>query len=108
MVSRRSLTTLLEGITGAVAAGTKVTWCSGKGAADLDWHLTGVDVVIACLGFTPEMEGEEMGDVGVQERRRWRPLGHRPARPAAGIAQADSKRPANRWCWCSPAAARSN
>jgi beta-glucosidase len=25
-----------------------------------------VDVVIACLGFTPEMEGEEMGDVGVQ------------------------------------------
>jgi beta-glucosidase len=59
------LTTLLEGITGAVSAGSKVTWCAGKDPADLAWHLAGVDVVIACLGFTPEMEGEEMGDMGV-------------------------------------------
>ncbi len=60
------LTTLLEGVTGAVSAGSKVTWCAGKGMADLEWHLNDVDVVIACLGFTPEMEGEEIGDVGVQ------------------------------------------
>ncbi|MEI7898744.1 MAG: glycoside hydrolase family 3 C-terminal domain-containing protein [bacterium] len=60
------LTTLLEGIAGAVSAGSKVQWCFGKGMADLDWHLSGADVVVACLGFTPEMEGEEIGDVGVQ------------------------------------------
>ena len=60
------LTTLLEGITGAVSVGSKVTWCGGKDAADLAWHLADADVVIACLGFTPEMEGEDMGDVGVQ------------------------------------------
>ena len=53
------LTTLLEGITGAVSAGTKVTWCSGWDRADLEWNLADVDVIIACLGFTPELEGEE-------------------------------------------------
>jgi beta-glucosidase len=60
------LTTLLEGITGAVSVGSKVTWCSGNGLADLEWNLADVDVIIACLGFTPEMEGEESGEVGVQ------------------------------------------
>jgi len=61
------LTTLLEGITGAVSAGSKVTWCKGVNYADLDWNMADVDVVITCLGYTPEMEGEEAGDVGVQD-----------------------------------------
>ncbi len=61
------LTTLLEGITGAVSAGSKVTYCNGKSAVETEWFLRDADVVIACLGFTPQMEGEEPGDVGVQD-----------------------------------------
>jgi len=61
------LTTLLEGITGAVSAGSKVTYNSGNSPVELDWFLSDVDLVIACLGSTPEMEGEEAGDVGVQD-----------------------------------------
>jgi len=61
------LTTLLEGITGAVSAGSKVTYNSGNSPVELDWFLSDADLVIACLGSTPEMEGEEAGDVGVQD-----------------------------------------
>lgn len=61
------LTTLLEGVTGAVSAGSKVTYNSGNSPVELDWFLSDVDLVIACLGSTPEMEGEEAGDVGVQD-----------------------------------------
>jgi beta-glucosidase len=61
------LTTLLEGVVGAVAAGTKVDFNSGKKAVEIEWFLRGVDVVIACLGYTPEMEGEEPGDIGVMD-----------------------------------------
>jgi len=61
------LTTLVEGIVGAASAGTKVTWCDGRNTADLEWNLTDVDVVVACLGFTPESEGEEAGEAGVPD-----------------------------------------
>lgn len=61
------MTTLLEGVVGAVSPGTKVDFNSGKKPVEVEWFLRGVDVVIACLGFTPEMEGEEPGDVGVMD-----------------------------------------
>jgi beta-glucosidase len=61
------LTTLLEGVVGAVSPGTKVDYNSGKKPVEVEWFLRGVDAVIACLGFTPEMEGEEPGDIGVMD-----------------------------------------
>ena len=61
------LTTLLEGVVGAVSAGTRVDFNSGRSAVEVEWFLRGVDVVIACLGYTPEMEGEEPGDIGVMD-----------------------------------------
>jgi beta-glucosidase len=61
------LTTLLEGIIGRVSAGTQVNYCSGKHEQELGWALGDSEVIIACLGFTPEMEGEEAADMGVPD-----------------------------------------
>lgn len=60
------MVTLLEGIVGAVATGTKVNYvqgCALVGPAGsyehLDWQLNFSDKIIACIGLAPIMEGEE-------------------------------------------------
>ncbi|MCX7800758.1 MAG: glycoside hydrolase family 3 C-terminal domain-containing protein [Fimbriimonadales bacterium] len=65
------MVSLLEGIVGKVSIGTKVNHAPGcalfgpaaedplKGIA---WELTDADVIVACMGLSPAMEGEE-GDL---------------------------------------------
>lgn len=62
-----NLATMMQGIIGAVSAGTQVQYASGKNEVELGWILPDAEVIIACLGFTPEMEGEESGDMGVPD-----------------------------------------
>jgi beta-glucosidase len=68
------MTTPLEGILAALPVGTQVNWArgcdvSGQGHANLvevDIAVRDADVVIACVGYTPALEGEEaevMGEV---------------------------------------------
>jgi beta-glucosidase len=59
--------TLLEGVIGKVSAGTQVNYCFGKSEMELDWMLGDAEVIVACMGVTPEMEGEETGDIGVPD-----------------------------------------
>ncbi len=59
--------TLLEGIIGKVSPGTQVNYCKGDNEKELGWMLPDSDVIIACMGVTPEMEGEEAGDMGVPD-----------------------------------------
>ena len=67
------MTTLMEGIVGAVPIGTQVTYAKGCAPADrtpvndvaLHWALLDAELIIAVLGYTPALEGEEgdaMGD----------------------------------------------
>jgi beta-glucosidase len=67
------MTTLLEGIVGAASVGTKVGFnpgCSLMGPAGdythLDWQLNHSDIIVACLGLSPTMEGEE-GDAALAD-----------------------------------------
>ena len=69
------LVTLLEGIVGGVGAGTVVTYtkgCDVRGRAgsfeqgSVDTAVHGADVIVATLGFTPELEGEE-GEVAAAD-----------------------------------------
>jgi len=60
------MVTMLEGIVGAVDAGTKVNYVAGcplVGPAEtydhLDWQLNFAEKIIACIGLGPSMEGEE-------------------------------------------------
>ena len=61
------MTTILEGIVDAVAAGTQVNYEPGCGLASADPVAEGAvkraadqaDVVVAALGYSPELEGEE-------------------------------------------------
>jgi beta-glucosidase len=59
--------TLLEGVVGKVSVGTQVNYCSGGNAEELGWALTDAEAIVACMGITPEMEGEEAGDMGVPD-----------------------------------------
>ncbi len=59
--------TLLEGVIGKVSAGTQVNYCSGAIDAEISGVLGNAEVIVACMGVTPEMEGEESGDVGVPD-----------------------------------------
>ena len=59
--------TLLEGVIGKVSAGTQVNYCSGANEKELGWALGDAEAIIACMGVTPEMEGEEAGDMGVPD-----------------------------------------
>ena len=67
------ITTVMEGIIGAVPAGTQVTYakgCEASGRAPvndvaLHWAMLDSEIIIAVLGYTPTLEGEEgdaMGD----------------------------------------------
>lgn len=58
-------TTLFEGIVGAVSAGTQVTYAAGDREEDVRQAVKGADVIIAAMGFSPTIEGEEFGDIGV-------------------------------------------
>lgn len=60
------MVTLLEGIVGAVGAGTKVNYVQGCALVGpeasyehLDWQLNFAEKIIACIGLGPSMEGEE-------------------------------------------------
>lgn len=60
------MVTMLEGVVGAVSAGTKVNYlaaCPLVGPEmrfeHLDWQLNHADKIIACIGIGPSMEGEE-------------------------------------------------
>jgi len=59
--------TLLEGVVGKVSVGTQVNYCNGGNADELGWVLTDAEAIVACMGVTPEMEGEEAGDMGVPD-----------------------------------------
>ena len=59
--------TLLEGVVGKVSAGTQVKYNSGSNENALELMLGDAEVIVACMGVTPEMEGEETGDVGVPD-----------------------------------------
>jgi beta-glucosidase len=69
------MTTLLEGIIDAVSAGTQVNYLEGCAAAgqlplnreQIRPAVADAEVIIACLGYTPALEGEE-GD-GEGDRR---------------------------------------
>jgi beta-glucosidase len=67
------MTTLLQGILDAVPIGTQVSVAKGCEVAgnapvnkmEIEWTVADADVIIACLGYTPALEGEEaeaMGD----------------------------------------------
>jgi len=66
------MTTLLQGILEAVGIGTQVNvarGCEVAGKApvntmELAWTLADSDVIIACLGYTPALEGEEAEAMG--------------------------------------------
>jgi beta-glucosidase len=66
------MTTLLQGILQAVGIGTQVNVARGCEAAgkapvntmELAWTVADVDVIIACLGYTPALEGEEAEAMG--------------------------------------------
>ncbi len=70
-----NLVTLLEGIIGKVSVGTQVTYnpgCDFAGQAPINeehfkWATSGVDVIIATLGFSPLLEGEEGAAAGELE-----------------------------------------
>jgi beta-glucosidase len=61
------MVTILEGIIGKVTAGSRVSFSSGcalNGPAaskfgSLDWDGPRADLIIACVGFSPKLEGEE-------------------------------------------------
>jgi len=68
-----AITTIMEGIVGAVPEGTQVTYakgCEASGKAPINdvalhWAMLDSDVIVAVLGYTPSLEGEEgdaMGD----------------------------------------------
>jgi beta-glucosidase len=59
--------TLLEGVVGKASVGAQVNYCSGQNASELGWMVPDAEVIIACMGVTPEMEGEEAGDMGVPD-----------------------------------------
>jgi beta-glucosidase len=59
--------TLLEGVIGKVSVGTQVNYCPGGNAKELGWVLEDAEAIVACMGVTPEMEGEEAGDMGVPD-----------------------------------------
>jgi beta-glucosidase len=61
------LSTLFEGLVGKVDEGTQVNFTTGKNEKELSWFLADAEVIIATMGFTPEMEGEESGDMGVPD-----------------------------------------
>ena len=67
------IATIMEGIVGAVAEGTQVTYakgCEPAGRAPINdvalhWAMLDAEVIVAVLGYTPLLEGEEgdaMGD----------------------------------------------
>ena len=67
------ITTIMEGIIGAVSEGTQVTYakgCEASGRAPINdtalhWAMLDTELIIAVLGYTPTLEGEEgdaMGD----------------------------------------------
>ncbi len=70
-----NLTTLLEGIIGEVSVGTQVTWtkgCDFAGQSPInEGHLKtatdAADVIIATLGYSPLLEGEEGDAAGELE-----------------------------------------
>lgn len=61
------LSTILEGIIGAVSEGTQVQYSSGTNEKELDWTLADAEVIIATMGYNPSLEGEESGDMGVPD-----------------------------------------
>mgnify|MGYP005836709645 CR=1 FL=1 len=69
-----NMVTLMQGLVGAVSPGTKVTFIKGcdlTGDRPIDeggikWNIDDADVIIATLGLSPEMEGEE-GDAAASE-----------------------------------------
>ncbi len=83
-----SLTTIMEGIADAVPVGVQVhcfKGCETTGGAAPNaeairqWHLGqhGIDLVVAVLGWSPALEGEE-GDAGDGDRRQIGLPGHQP------------------------------
>ncbi len=66
------MTTILQGILDAVPIGTQVSvarGCDVSGNApvnkmEIDWTVADSDVIIACLGYTPALEGEEAEAMG--------------------------------------------
>ena len=68
------MVTPLEGIVGAVSPGTQVTYVKGCDLAGdspldtkrLEWVLTGAEVIIAVMGYSPELEGEQNATIDPQ------------------------------------------
>lgn len=59
------MTNLLEGIVGAVSPGTQVVYSPGGPGEDMRTKCADADVIVATLGFSPKLEGEDFGDAGV-------------------------------------------
>jgi beta-glucosidase len=67
-----TMTTLFEGILGAVPVGTQVNWCKGCDVAgqgrmntmEIEWTIAEAEVIVACVGYTPALEGEEAAMMG--------------------------------------------
>ncbi|NNM89124.1 MAG: glycoside hydrolase family 3 protein, partial [Phycisphaerae bacterium] len=68
----RESQTILEGIISAAGAATQVNYVKGCDLAgsrpintgELNWIIPDADLIIAVLGYTPVLEGEESGDTG--------------------------------------------
>ena len=68
----RESQTILEGIISAAGAATQVNYVKGCDLAgsrpintgELSWVIPDADLIIAVLGYTPVLEGEESGDTG--------------------------------------------
>lgn len=68
------MSTILEGIVQTVSVGTRVGFTAGcavsgsgiEGYGMVGWESKGADVIIACLGITPKLEGEE-GDTAAED-----------------------------------------
>jgi beta-glucosidase len=69
------MTTILQGILDAVPIGTQVSVARGcepagnarVNAKEVEWTVADSDVIIACLGYTPALEGEEAEAMGEPE-----------------------------------------
>jgi len=68
------MVTFLEGVVASVSVGTRVGFTAGcvvTGSAIenfgmVGWEAIGADVIVACLGVTPKLEGEE-GDTALED-----------------------------------------
>lgn len=91
------MVSMLEGIVGGVASGTKVNYLAGCPLVGpdmkfdhLDWQVDNAEKIIACIGMTPIMEGEE-GDAMLADLGGDRPTLALPASQKAFVKYLASK-----------------